>query len=111
MDQTPNHEFGRRVAIMYLGKIIETGATAEIFERPHPRSRAPLSCVLRPDPRQKPPRFVLSGGIPSPIDLPSGCHLHPRCPWAVAACQHACPPLATRSRGRSAAHFRTSLIA
>jgi oligopeptide/dipeptide ABC transporter ATP-binding protein len=101
-----------RVAIMYLGKIIETGATEEIFERPlHPYSRALLSSVLYPDPDQKPPRFLLSGEIPSPIDLPSGCHLHQRCPWAVAACQRAYPPLETVSRGRAAACFRTGEMA
>jgi oligopeptide/dipeptide ABC transporter ATP-binding protein len=101
-----------RVAIMYLGKIIETGATEEIFDRPlHPYSRALLSSVLYPDPDQKPPRFLLSGEIPSPIDLPSGCHLHQRCPWAVGACQRAYPPLETVSRGRAAACFRTSEMA
>jgi oligopeptide/dipeptide ABC transporter ATP-binding protein len=101
-----------RVAIMYLGKIIETGATEEIFDRPlHPYSRALLSSVLYPDPDQKPPRFLLSGEIPSPIDLPSGCHLHQRCPWAVAACERAYPPLETVSRGHAAACFRTGEMA
>ena len=99
-------------AIMCLGEIIETGATEEMFERPlHPCSRALLSFVLYPDPRQKPSRFVLRGEFPSPLDLPSGGHLHQRCPSALAACQHACPPLATVSRGRFAAGFRTSEMA
>jgi peptide/nickel transport system ATP-binding protein/oligopeptide transport system ATP-binding protein len=108
MDQTQDHEFGSRAAIVCLGKIIETGATEEMFERPlHPYSRALLSSVLYPDPAQKPPRFVLSGEIPSPIDG----HLRPRCPLAVGACQHACPSLATGSRGRAAAPFCTSEMA
>jgi peptide/nickel transport system ATP-binding protein len=101
-----------RVAIMYLGKIVETGATEQIFERPlHPYSRALLSSVLYPDPDQKPPRFFLSGEIPSPIDLPAGCHLHQRCPWAVAACGRSYPPLETLLPGRSAACFRAGEMA
>ena len=99
-------------AIMGLGEIIETGTTEEMFERPlYPCSRALLSFVLYPDPRQKPLRFVLRGEVPSPLDLPSGGQLHQRCPSALAACQHACPPLATVSRGRFAAGFRTSEMA
>jgi len=101
-----------RVAIMYLGKIVETGATEAIFARPlHPYSRALLSSVLYPDPDQKPPRFFLSGEIPSPIDLPAGCHLHQRCPWAVAACGQAYPPLEPLLPGRSAACFRAGEMA
>ncbi len=101
-----------RVAIMYLGKIVETGATEQIFARPlHPYSRALLSSVLYPDPDQKPPRFFLSGEIPSPIDLPSGCHLHQRCPWAVAACGRSYPPLEPLLPGRSAACFRAGEMA
>ena len=99
-------------AIMCLGEIIETGATEAMFERPlHPCSRALLPFVLYPDPRQKPSRFVLRGEFPSSLDLPSGGHLHQRCPSALAACQHACPPLATVSRGRFVAGCRTSEMA
>jgi oligopeptide transport system ATP-binding protein len=99
-------------AIMCLGEIIGTGATEAMFERPlHPCSRALLSFVLYPDPRQKPSRFVLRGEIPSPLDLPSGGHLHQRCPSALVACQHACPPLAAVSRGRFNAGFRISEMA
>jgi len=72
-----------RVAIMYLGKIVETGSTEQIFAQPlHPYSRALLSSVLYPNLMQKPERFVLEGEIPSPINLPQGCHLYARCPWA-----------------------------
>jgi oligopeptide/dipeptide ABC transporter ATP-binding protein len=96
-----------RVAIMYLGKIVETGETEQIFEQPlHPYSRALLSSVLYPDPAQKLPRFLLSGEIPSPIDLPAGCHLYRRCPWATFACQQAYPPLDVLRPGRSVACFR-----
>jgi len=96
-----------RVAIMYLGKIVETGATEEIFERPlHPYSRALLSSVLYPDPRRKLSRFLLSGEIPSPIDLPAGCHLHGRCPWAEPACAAAYPPVQPFGVGREVACYR-----
>jgi oligopeptide/dipeptide ABC transporter ATP-binding protein len=96
-----------RVAIMYLGKIVETGSVEEIFERPlHPYSRALLSSVLYPDPKVKPPRFRLEGEVPSPIHLPAGCHLHQRCPWAVPGCSAAYPPLDELSPGRRVACFR-----
>ena len=82
-----------RVAIMYLGKIVESGATEEIFEKPlHPYSRALLSSVLYPDPAIQLSRFTLEGEIPSPIDLPTGCHLHQRCPWVKPRCLEAYPP-------------------
>jgi oligopeptide transport system ATP-binding protein len=101
-----------RVAVMYLGKIVESGATEEIFAQPlHPYSRALLSSVLYPDPTQKLPRFLLSGEIPSPIDLPAGCHLHQRCPWAVPACGQAYPPLEELGPGRSAACLRAREMA
>ncbi len=96
-----------RVAIMYLGKIVETGQTEQIFEAPlHPYSRALLSSVLYPDPRHKPPRFLLSGEIPSPIDLPTGCHLYQRCPWAQDRCAAAYPPAELYGPGRRVACYR-----
>jgi hypothetical protein len=106
MDQTQDHEFGGRAAIVCLGKIIETAVTEGMLGRP-PHRRALLSFGLRPDPCRKPPRFVLSGEIPSPIDG----HLRPRCPLAVGACHRACPSLATGSRRRATARFCTSEMA
>lgn len=77
-----------RVAVMYLGQVVECGNAAEIFTTPlHPYSQALLAAVLRPDPRQARNRGKrLEGEIPSPIDLPSGCYLASRCPAAVEAC-------------------------
>ena len=96
-----------RVAIMYLGKIVETGETEEIFEAPlHPYARALLSSVLYPDPQHKLSRFLLSGEIPSPIDLPSGCHLYQRCPWAEEHCASAYPPTDAFAPGREVACYR-----
>ena len=96
-----------RVAVMYLGKIVETAHTEAIFDRPlHPYSRALLSSVLYPDPKMVLPRFILSGEIPSPIDLPAGCYLHQRCPWAMERCATAYPGLEQMQQDHWAACFR-----
>jgi peptide/nickel transport system ATP-binding protein len=80
------------VAVMYLGKIVETSPTDRLFEEPsHPYTRALLSAVPFPDPEIKREKYVLAGEIPSPINLPDGCHLHARCPAAVAACRTTVP--------------------
>jgi peptide/nickel transport system ATP-binding protein len=83
------------VAVMYLGKIVEMSRTEELFERPvHPYTRALLSAVPEPDPELRRAKFVLKGEIPSPINLPRGCHLHTRCPAAEAKCCATAPELA-----------------
>ncbi len=105
-DLTAVRRVCQRVAIMYLGKIVETGPTDEIFARPlHPYSRALLSSVLYPDPAHQRSRFLLTGEIPSPIDVPAGCHLHPRCPWAIDDCARDYPPLEELLPGRRVACF------
>jgi oligopeptide/dipeptide ABC transporter ATP-binding protein len=83
-----------RVAVMYLGMIVELGSAAEIFSRPrHPYSVGLLSSVLLPNPKLKrEARVELKGEIPSPIDLPTGCYLAGRCPFADAKCRGAMPP-------------------
>jgi peptide/nickel transport system ATP-binding protein len=106
-DLTAVRRVCQQVAIMYLGKIVETGRTEEIFARPlHPYSRALLSSVLYPDPLQERPRFLLKGEISSPINLPPGCHLYPRCPWARDECTLAYPPLEELLPGHLVACFR-----
>lgn len=73
-----------RVAVMYLGKIVETASAADLFEsRYHPYTRALLSAIPVPEPGKKKLRVLLEGDVPSPIDPPSGCAFHPRCPKAV----------------------------
>ena len=100
-----------RIAVMYLGKIVEVAPTAELFAgQRHPYSKALLSSVLYPDPAASLPDFRLEAEIPSPIHLPEGCHLHPRCPIAIPECAVTYPPLAELSPERQAACYRSEVL-
>jgi peptide/nickel transport system ATP-binding protein len=95
-----------RVVIMYLGRFVETGSTADIFARAnHPYTQALLAEVPRIDSRKR--RFTaVSGEIPSPLNPPSGCHFHPRCPHAMPRCRNEIPVLREIAPGhRSACHL------
>ena len=85
-----------KVAVMYLGKIVEYAAVDEIFSRPqHPYTKALISAVPQMNPADRTNRTVLIGDIPSPAARPSGCHFHPRCPIAEARCSVVEPLLRT----------------
>ncbi len=92
-----------RVAIMYLGRIVETASTEEIFSDPrHPYTKALLAEAPRLDQRRR--EFLpIKGEIPSPLDPPPGCTFHPRCPLAIAECKANVPPLKTGKAGRETA--------
>jgi peptide/nickel transport system ATP-binding protein len=76
-----------RVAVMYLGRIVEQAGTADLFERPrHPYTQALLGSVLTPDPNKGVPDTHLGAAYPNPLDIPSGCSFHPRCPKAMDHC-------------------------
>jgi len=88
-------QLSHRIAVMYLGRIIEEGPTKAVFESPiHPYTQALLAASLFPDPDQKRGELVLKGEVPSPINLPDNrCNLAPRCPQAKSYCYESLPEL------------------
>lgn len=85
-----------RIIVMYLGKIVEIGDNDSIFENPkHPYTQALLSAIPVPNPKKKSKRILLKGDVPSPIDPPSGCRFHTRCPFATDLCRTEMPELRT----------------
>ena len=84
--------FSHRVAIMYLGRIVEIGTRRDLFENPqHPYTESLLSAVPIPDPKARRKVRVLQGDVPSPINRPKGCHFHTRCPYATDRCEREDP--------------------
>ncbi|OGG50513.1 MAG: peptide ABC transporter ATP-binding protein [Candidatus Handelsmanbacteria bacterium RIFCSPLOWO2_12_FULL_64_10] len=93
-----------RVAVMYLGRVVEVAENRALYENPlHPYTRALLSAAPVPDPSAQRRRIVLEGDVPSPANVPSGCPFHPRCPERVAECSRIAPELKDAGGGHSVA--------
>jgi oligopeptide transport system ATP-binding protein len=101
-----------RVAVMYLGEIVEEADTEEIFARPlHPYTQALLEAIPLARPQEKPRPHKLQGDVPTPINPPNGCRFHTRCPIAIDDCKNARPPLVEISAGHRVACIRTDVAA
>ena len=102
-----------RVAIMYLGRIVETGPSDRVYHHPlHPYTEALISAVPVADPavQKKRTRIALPGDVPDPASPPSGCHFHPRCKYATDLCRESAPPLREYPGGvKSACHYSDTL--
>lgn len=93
-----------RIGVMYLGKIVEEADTENLFkEQLHPYTEALFSAVPQPDPKQKKERIILKGDIPSPLNPPSGCVFHTRCPYAMEICKQLEPEIKEQAQGHSVA--------
>ena len=101
---------GHRIAVMYLGRIVELAPKERIFAQPqHPYTEALMAAAPIADPKSRRKRLVIEGDVPSPINPPSGCHFHTRCPYAEARCKIEYPPLQEIAPGHVVAcHLRTS---
>jgi oligopeptide/dipeptide ABC transporter ATP-binding protein len=98
--------YADRIAVMYLGRIVEQGPTREVIENPqHPYTRALLSVVPKRDPRERGTPQILRGETPNSIRIPEGCRFHPRCPMAIPECRNVDPELRRPAAGRDPAHL------
>jgi oligopeptide/dipeptide ABC transporter ATP-binding protein len=103
---------GHRIAVMYLGRIVELAPRDRIFAQPqHPYTEALMAAAPIADPKARSARLVIEGDVPSPMNPPPGCHFHTRCPYAEARCKVDDPPLQEIAPGHVVAcHLRTPVI-
>jgi oligopeptide/dipeptide ABC transporter ATP-binding protein len=104
--------FTDRMAVMYLGRIVELGPTREVLSNPkHPYTKSLVSVLPAPNPRRQRERVILSGEVPNPIDLPTGCRFHPRCPVATDKCMKIDPEfiLVTQEHQVACLHIQPDL--
>jgi oligopeptide/dipeptide ABC transporter ATP-binding protein len=100
-----------RIAVMYLGKIVESGSSAAVYHRPrHPYTISLISSVPVPDPEAQQDEIVLEGDVPSPVNPPSGCTFHPRCPYRIERCSREIPQLEDDGSGHAIACFNPPQI-
>lgn len=100
------HHFSDRIAVMYLGRIVEFSDCETLYHKPlHPYTKALLAAVPIPDPETKKVRLTVSGDVPDPSKPPAGCHFHPRCPSVMPICKENYPPLEMKESGHEVACF------
>jgi oligopeptide/dipeptide ABC transporter ATP-binding protein len=103
--------FADRIAVMYLGRIVEQGPSKEIVHNPqHPYTKALLSVVPKRDPRDRAPMQILRGETPNPVSIPSGCRFHPRCPLVQEECRSIDPELRPPRAARSSEHLAACIL-
>jgi len=106
-DLTVVRRMADRIAVMYLGRIVETAAAGRLFDRPaHPYTRALIEAIPAPDPRHRRTRPAIEGDVPSPAAPPSGCHFHTRCPFVVDRCRGEVPQAMQVAPGHDVACHR-----
>ncbi len=89
-----------RIAVMYLGKVVEMAQSADLYDRPlHPYTMALLSAIPAPEPGRRKDRMILTGDLPTPVNVPEGCAFHPRCPFKMDVCDQLEPELTDRGDG------------
>jgi oligopeptide/dipeptide ABC transporter ATP-binding protein len=100
-----------RIIVMYLGKVVEIAEKKSLFDNPrHPYTQALLSAIPEPNRKKKKERIILKGDVPSPIDPPSGCRFHTRCPLATDLCRQSDPELKSLGEGHQAAcHYAEAI--
>jgi len=104
--------FSDRIAVMYLGRIVEEGPASEVVRNPqHPYTRALLSVVPKRDPRERMRPQILRGEPPDAVRIPSGCRFHPRCPLAIDACRVQDPPLERPAAATGDGHVAACILA